>query len=236
MDASKIIELQQKRANIYINRSQQSVDASVITWQKQIQSSRYLPQTSTASGTETPSATPCGPQPQSNPANLGGCKTCGGFSTTTTSTNSEIRRPNPFFSAKGSGAFINSCDAVTYKRAGDNYCSTPTTNQITSTDQLYIQLPRCFCNNVDRYPLPQDYGKPDPEYSAPPPPDTSHAWLNPYLPNPQPFIQKTQPPPCKSCNHYKIRDEQGKIVNRNVTAPFCSCEGTRRATDPLVLP
>ena len=213
------------------------MDASVITWQKQIQSSRYLPQTSTASGSlTTPSATPCGPQAQSDPANLGGCRTCGGFSTTTISTNNTIRKPNPYFSSKGSGAFINSCDAIAYKMAGDNYCSTPNTNEITNPDQLYIQLPRCFCNNVDRYILPQTYSTPpyDPLYSAPKPDDSAQAWLNPYLPNPQPFIADTQPKPCISCSHYKVI-ENGQVVDKNTIAPECSC-AIPRTTDPRVLP
>ena len=195
MDASKITELMQKRSNTYINRAQQSVDASLITWQRQIQASRYLPQITTAT-------------PPTNPANLGGCKTCGSFATTNIAQNTQAAYPSPFFSSKGSASQINSCDAILYKRAGDQMCgSNPVTGSTTSSDQ-FIQPPKCFCNNTDRYLLPNSSN----EYSAPPPEDAAKAWLNPYLPIPKPYIANTEKPPCASCSHYKIIDSDCNIV------------------------
>ena len=219
MDASKITQLRQQQASKYINRAQQSVDASVITWQQQIQSSRYLPQTTTAT-------------PPTDPANLGGCKTCGGFATTNILTNTTVRKPNPYFSAKGSGNFINSCDAVTYKRAGDQYCGTTNVNGATTLDQQFIQLPSCFCNNVDRWLLPGTTN----QYSAPPPLDAAQAWLNPYLPNPKPYVANTEPAPCVSCNHYSVINPQTGLpeVSTRINPECPNCP--RRATDPSVLP
>jgi hypothetical protein len=173
MDASKIIELRQKQANTYINRSQQAQDASLITWQKQIAASRYLPETHTASPAET-----------SNPQNLGGCKTCGGSSTVNIMQNSTVSAPNPMFSSKGSGSQIYSSDFITYKRAGDQACGTATVNSITEPSQLFIQLPKCFCNEVNRYQIPA------------PPSDQPQNIINPYLPFPQPYIANTVAPVC----------------------------------------
>lgn len=219
MDASKITELRQKQSSNYINRAQQSVDASLITWQLQIQSSRYLPQTTTAT-------------PPTNPANLGGCKTCGSFATTNIAQNTQAAYPNPFFSSKGSGSQISSCDAILYKRAGDQFCGTNKVTGTTTLNEQFIQLPTCFCNNTDRYLLPNTTN----EYSAPAPTDATKAWLNPYLPLPQPYIANTEAPPCISCNHYKVVDPvtlQPVISTRlNPECPSCY----PRATDPNVLP
>ena len=228
MDASKITELRQKQANTYINRAQQSQDASLITWQKQIAASRYLPATRTASVEET-----------SNPQNLGGCRTCGANATINISQNSTVASPNPMFSSKGSGSQIYSSDFITYKRAGDQACGTATVNSITEPSQLFIQLPKCFCNEVDRYPLPQSECKWDyvdatvsgecviftynqaainqpPGYSAPPPTDAANSWLNPYLPIPQPYIADTVPP---QCNCAPIRRLQPNCCDKPYVMP-----------------
>lgn len=218
MDASKITQLRQQRANVYINRAQQSQDASLITWNKFIGSSRYLPQTSTE-------------PPHPIPANVPGCATCGGMSKVNILTNTEVSKPNPMFSSTGSGSRDYSSQYVTYKRAGDQLCSTPTVNDITNPSQAFIELPTCFCNNVDFFLQSGKVGEP----SAPPPTDPAHAWLNPYLPNPQPYIANTEPSPCISCSHYKIINDQCKPVNRNTLMPTCrSCNP--RPIDPNSLP
>lgn len=217
MDASKITQLNQQRANIYINRAQQSQDASLITYQNLLQSSRYLPQTSTE-------------PPPSTTANVPGCETCGGMSKQNILTNTTVSYPNPYMSAKGNQAQTFSSAYVTLKRGGDNYCGTPTINQITSPDQAYIELPRCFCNNVDFF---EQSGIKD-EFSAPPPLDSAHAYLNPYLPNPKPYIADTQKPPCISCSHYKVVID-GEVTNSNTLEPTCrSCHP--RPIDPNWIP
>ena len=146
MDASKITQLRQQQATTYINRAQQSVDASLITWQRQIQSSRYLPQTTTAS-------------PPENTANLGGCKTCGAMATTNIAQNTQVAYPNPFFSAKGSGSIVPTSDVILYKRAGDQYCGTTNVNGATTLQQQFIELPRCYCTTANNpyLPIPQPY-------------------------------------------------------------------------------
>jgi hypothetical protein len=178
MDASKITELRQKQANTFITRAQ-VVDSSTLTWQRQIQSSRYLPQTSSDNVEQLTTAG----------SGLGGCKTCGSFATTTTAMDTQIRRPNPYFSSKGSGGQIISCDTITYKVAGDQSCG-------AQPQTPYTQLPRCFCNNLNDWI--------DPLTGQQTNPDASQNRINPYLPLPQPYIQLTQPSPCRACGLYKV--------------------------------
>jgi len=175
MDASKITELRQKQANTFINRAQ-VIDSSTLTWQRQIQSSRYLPQVNSNNTSQIPMA------------NLGGCQTCGSFATTTVATDTQIRYPNPYFSSKGSGGQIISCDAITYKVAGDQSCG-------AQPQTPYVELPRCFCNNLDDWIDPNTGQQTNPE--------ASQNRLNPYLPLPQPYIQLTQPQ-CTACGLYKV--------------------------------
>jgi hypothetical protein len=218
MDASKITELLQKRENRYINRAQQSQDASLITWNKFIQSSTVLPQVATATRPELP-------------ANVPGCETCSGMSRVNITQNSTVRKPNPMFSSKGSGSRDYTSQSITYKRAGDAYCCAETINDISTPSEAFIDLPRCFCNSVDRF---EQSGEPN-VWSAPPPTDSAKAWLNPYLPNPQPYIANTEPAPCISCNHYKILDDNGEEVVSTRLVPTCrSCNP--RPIDPNSLP
>jgi hypothetical protein len=239
MDASKITQLNQQRANIYINRSQQSQDASLITYNNMIQASRYLPQTTTV-------------PPPAIPANVPGCLTCGPMSTTNIQTNGNPQppypfnpsvsnayiqttattlRPNPYRSSKGNQSQTFSCDYVTLKQAGDNYCGTSQVSQIKYPEEQFIELPKCFCNNVPTFlqgGVPGDYSVPDPKLNP--------NWLNPYLPIPNPYIANTEPKRCISCSHYKIIDEKGQIVDRNTVDPRALCPKCPRSTDPNVLP
>lgn len=237
MDASKITQLNQQRANIYINRAQQSQDASLIVYNNMLQASRYLPQTATVTPPEQPYPS----------ANVPGCMTCGSMSTTNIQSNGNpsppypfnppvsntyiqttatTLRPNPYMSAKGNQSQTFSCEYVTLKRAGDNYCGTAQVSQIKVPEQQFIELPKCFCNNVDTFlqgGVPGDYSVPDPTLNP--------NWLNPYLPNPKPYIANTQPPPCISCSHYKIIDDKGQVVDRNTVDPLVFCPDCQRSTD-----
>jgi hypothetical protein len=188
MDASKITQLRQQQANIYINRAQQSVDASLMTWQRQIQSSRYIPQVTTTAST------------------LGGCATCGGMAQVNISQNTQVAYPNPLSSAKGSGSFIPSSDAITYKRAGDQFCGATNVTGSTSLEQQFIELPKCYCTSQN----------------------------NPYLPIPKPYVAFTEPSPCTACAHYKVIIDGREVVSTRIDRECPSC--FRRATDPSVLP
>jgi len=133
MDASKITELRQKQANIFINRRQPAMDASTLTWQRQIMSSRYIP---------TP--TLVGSNWQMAGGNVPGCQTGGGMSqvsigsagvmpggyrmagvssSTPATLNSPPLYPNPMFNNKGSGCFVYTSEQILYKNAGDQMCA-----------------------------------------------------------------------------------------------------------------
>jgi hypothetical protein len=194
MDASKITELRQKQANKYINRAK-TVDASTLTWQRQIESSKYVAS-------------------QAPVENGAGCQTCGPNSTVSTSTQGvgpnafyidgtntlyvvpPLNYPNPMFSAKGSAGSYVSCDQIAYRRAGQNSCGVAP----VSVGNLVQTLPSCFCGDGDIYYQPNNQGGSN--LIIPPGADVSGNWLNPYLPNPQPYIGLTQQQPFES--YYKV--------------------------------
>jgi hypothetical protein len=175
MDASKITEMRQKQSNIFINRAQ-VVDSSTLTWNRMIQSSKYV-------ATQAPVT------------NYAGCTTCGGMSQISVGTagvgpgafstpgfpgltvNPPPLQPNPLFNNKGSGSFVYSSESITLQRAGYATCGVATVNQ-----QQYITLPRCFCA-ADIFYQDGDKSK----LIVPPGADISGSWLNPYLPIPQPY-------------------------------------------------
>jgi hypothetical protein len=208
MDASKITELRQKRANIFINRAQ-TVDSSTLTWNNMIQASKYV-------ATQAPVK------------NFAGCTTCGGMSQVATGTagvtveaitlagqntlylNPPPLKPNPLFNNKGSGSFVYSSESITLQRAGQATCGVATVNQ-----QQYITLPRCFCSTDIFY----QNGNPAQLY-VPEGADASGSWLNPYLPIPQPYLVTPMyssaplpfPPntPCTTCGLYKVQLNGGR--------------------------
>jgi hypothetical protein len=194
MDASKITELRQKQANKYINRAQ-TVDASTLTWKRQIESSKYV-------ATQAPVL------------NGAGCQTCGPNSTVSTSTQGvgpnafyidgtntiyvvpPLNYPNPMFSAKGSAGSYVSCEQIAYMRAGQNSCGVAP----LSFGNLVQTLPSCFCGDGDIYYQPNNQGGSN--LIVPSGADVCGNWLNPYLPIPQPYIGLTQPQPFES--YYKV--------------------------------
>ena len=210
MDASKITELRQKRANVFINRAQ-TVDSSTLTWNNMIQASKYV-------ATQAPVT------------NYAGCTTCGGMSQVATGTagvtveaitlagqknlylNPPPLKPNPLFNNKGSGSFVYSSENITLQRAGQATCGVATVNQ-----QQYITLPRCFCSTDIFY----QNGNPATLY-VPQGADISGNWLNPYLPIPQPYavtpmyapglssVRIPQNTPCSACGLFKVKLNGGK--------------------------
>ena len=210
MDASKITELRQKQANIFINRRQPAMDASTLTWQRQIMSSRYIP---------TP--TLVGSNWQYSPGSVPGCQTGGGMSqvsigsagvmpegyrmagvssSTPATANPPPLYPNPMFNNKGSGCFVYTSEQILYKNAGDQMCANyNSVGDGNVNAPLYVQLPRCYCSNADIFYQNGDTTK----LVVPPGADVSGDWLNPYLPIPQPYIQNTQPA-CVTCGNYRV--------------------------------
>ena len=193
MDASKITELRQKQANKYINRAK-TVDASTLTWQRQIESSKYV-------ATQAPVS------------DLPGCQTCGNGSTVSTSTQGvgpnafyingtntiylspPLNYPNPFYSAKGSAGSYVSCEQIAYQKAGMNSCGVaPLSAGLVQT------LPSCFCGDGDIYYQPNNLGGSN--LIVPPGADISGNWLNPNLPIPKPYIGLTETQPSES--YYKV--------------------------------
>ena len=193
MDASKITELRQKQANKYINRAQ-TVDASTLTWQRQIQSSQFI-------ATQAPRN------------DLAGCVECGNGSTVSTSTQGvgpnafyidgtnilyvvpPLNYPNPMHSAKGSAGSYTSCEQIAYQKAGQNSCGV-----LPLSYGLIQTLPSCFCGDGDIYYQPNNRGGSN--LIVPPNADPSNNWLNPYLPIPQPYIGLTTQQPFES--YYKV--------------------------------
>ena len=208
MDASKITELRQKQANKYINRAQ-VVDASTLTWKRQIESSKVV-------ATQAPVN------------DLAGCVTCGNGSTVSTSTQGvgpnafyidgtntlyvppALLYPNPLFSAKGSAGSYVSCEQIAYQLAGMNSCGVaPLSAGLIQT------LPSCFCGDGDIYYQP-NYKTGGSNLIIPPNADPSNNWLNPYLPIPQPYIANTQREPFES--YYKVNTDPSQ--NNYQTATY----------------
>lgn len=237
MDASKITELRQKRANIWINRAQ-VMDASTLTWQRQIQSSKVLLTSTTEAGTKTFHDIPCN--------SIGGCVdasesspppstsingvqrrlpayTAGAMSRTSVITGSSYRAPNPMFNSMGSGSRVYSSESVLYKRAGDQSCGVAPVQPIDASGTgLFIQLPRLYCNDSDIYRLA------DGQLYIPFGADPSGMWLNPYLPIPQPYLQPSvcSPPPGEGLYRIRLPPNSSNIVYTTSVLPDCSCHNS----------
>lgn len=224
MDASKITEMRQKQANKYINRAQ-VVDSSTLTWQNQIQASKYVAS-------------------QAPYADLPGCQVRGTFSTVSVGSGGvgpgavQVNtdggppvyqltpgplKPNPLFGGSGSASRVYSSQGIAYMRAGQNACAAanPQSEYVCETllsqqqrVQLVQTLPTCFCSNQDIFYQGGDINK----LYVPPGADVSGNWLNPYLPIPKPYIQLTQPS-CGVCGLYKVTPT-GQADNNYETATY----------------
>ena len=181
MDASKITELRQKQANIYISRAN-VVDASTLTWQRQIESSKYIaPQLGTSSllgGQATQNA-----YVSVGTAGVGPGAVL--LDNGTYYVPPALLYPNPLRGAKGSAGSYTSCEQIAYQRAGENSCGVAP----VSVPPLLITLPTGQFPNSDIF-----YPGGGNQLYAPPGTDVSGNWLNPYLPLPQPYSALTTPP------------------------------------------
>jgi hypothetical protein len=181
MDASKITELRQRQANRYISRAN-VVDASTLTWQRQIESSKYIaPQLGTSSLIG-------GQSGQNAYVSVGTAGVGPGavlLDNGTYYVPPALLYPNPLRGAKGSAGSYTSCEQIAYQRAGENSCGVAP----VSVGPLLITLPTGQFPDSDIF-----YPGGGNQLYAPPGTDVSGNWLSPYLPLPQPYSALTTPP------------------------------------------
>jgi hypothetical protein len=252
MDASKITELRQKQANVFINRRQPAMDSSTLTWQRQIMSSRYIPTPTLVgsiwqmAGGNVPGCQTGGGMSQVSIGSAGvmpeGYRMAGVSSSTPATANPPPLYPNPMFNNKGSGCFVYTSEQILYKNAGDQMCAnynsagdgninTLLYGTAAQVQQLeYVVLPKCFCNDSDIF---KQNGT---TLVVPPGADVSGNWLNPYLPIPQPYIQNTQPP-CTTCGNYRVKINSEQNVNASfVHDPVVSTIQGTKVVDGVRVP
>jgi hypothetical protein len=159
MDASQITKLLQKQNTRYINRSQ-TVDSSTLTWQNQIQSSKYIKGVKTCEGqqnTNVPTNPCCADQVSINGQvqNTGTYSFGGSGRTTALQTGSPQHYLNVLSGASGSASQVYSSESITLQKAGKESCGVPGVspapqnsyvvlpggNPLTSNAQL--QVPSC---------------------------------------------------------------------------------------------
>jgi hypothetical protein len=168
MDASQITKLLQKQNTRYINRCQ-TVDSSTLTWKNQIESSKYIKGVKTCEGAQncnvpTNPACPDFIQPTgSTQLVTNGINSFGGAGRTTAiQTGSPQQFLNVLSGASGSASEVYSSERILLQKAGKESCGVPGLNPITttttdscgntittSTDNTYITLPPCYCDNTN---------------------------------------------------------------------------------------
>jgi hypothetical protein len=116
MDASQVIKLKLARLGSYTH-PYKSVDSSTYTWQKQLATPHYVPQTKTCSGDLY--------DPVSLP-----CTTCGQGAKATISTDSTALVPNVNSHQMGSGTRVYSTEVVGLQQASRAMCATQTPTAI----------------------------------------------------------------------------------------------------------
>ena len=170
MDASQITKLLQKQYNRHIQRPQ-TVDASTLTWKRQLLSSTHV------QSIHTPAATlvPCCPDPSPEdlasflPISLPPPQAYGGQGKQTTlTTGSTMQFPNVFSPATGSASQVYSSEQLLLQRAGKHACAIQ--QDMPLSVPVPIDLPACFCRNTN---------EPTEEQAAA---GTPNPQSNPYLP------------------------------------------------------
>jgi hypothetical protein len=138
MDASKITQLLQKQNTRYINRCQ-TVDASTLIWQNQIQSSKYIKGVKTCDGAQNCNV------PTNDPCSVGNgiCSFGGAGRTSAIQTGSSQQFLNVLSGAAGSASQIYSSENILLQAAGKNSCAVPGTSP--APQNSYVVLPACYC-------------------------------------------------------------------------------------------
>lgn len=138
MDASQITKLLQKQNNRFINRCQ-TVDSSTLTWQNQIQSSKYIKGVKTCDGDQNTNV-------PTNPAcsvGNGICSFGGSGRTTAIQTGSPQQFLNVLSGASGSASQIYSSESIILQKAGKESCGVPGISP--APQNSYVVLPACYC-------------------------------------------------------------------------------------------
>ena len=151
MDASQITKLLQKQNTRYINRCQ-TVDSSTLTWQNQIQSSKYIKGVKTCDGaqnTNVPTNPCCANETSINGVvqRTGTYSFGGSGRTTSLQTGSPQHYLNVLSGAAGSAAEVYSSERILLQQAGKESCGVPGTNP--APQNSYVVLPACYCVNTN---------------------------------------------------------------------------------------
>jgi hypothetical protein len=145
MDSSQITKLLQKQNTRYINRCQ-PVDSSTLTYQNQIQSSKYITGTPTCN-----SVISCNiPTQPGCPTGNGICSYGGQGKSTSLMNGSSQQFPNVFAGAAGSASRVYTSANVMLQQAGKQFCGVPGTS--TGPASSYVIEPACgttvVCDNI----------------------------------------------------------------------------------------
>lgn len=169
MDASKITELRRIQANRFINRAK-VIDSSLLTWKTQIESSKFIADTSYRISSINNSDGCIRPTQFNQPL---GCQ-CASDSNISIQSGG-VKYPNPASAGTGSASVEYSGEKILFQRAGMAECGNRPLN-VSSTDapgfsnilaniistsvdsitelnivqaSQYIILPACYCNNTN---------------------------------------------------------------------------------------
>lgn len=219
MDASKITQLLQKQNTRYINRCQ-TVDSSTLTWQNQIQSSKYIKGVPTCNGEQNCNVPT---QPACSLGN-GICAYGGAGKTTAIMTGSPQQFPNVLAGAAGSAAEVYSSERIMLQKAGQNSCGVPGTNP--APENSYVVLPACYCVDTNG---PTNSSSSELSNVAPLPVNNQS---NPYLPAFDTYYAMKNP----TCN-FPVQDQNQKHfvkechtrfpdANNGVNAVCSPCDNT----------
>lgn len=145
MDASQITKLLQKQNTRYINRNQ-TVDASTLIWQNQIQASKYIKGVKTCDGqqnTNVPTNPCCADQVAVNGVvqNTGTYSFGGSGRTTSLQNGSPQKFLNVLSGASGSASQVYSSESITLQRAGKEFCGVTPPTQPNYPANSYVVLP-----------------------------------------------------------------------------------------------
>ena len=222
MDASQITKLLQKQNTRFINRSQ-TVDSSTLTWQNQIQSSKYIKGVKTCDGAQNTNV----PTNPACPVGDGICSFGGSGRTTSLQTGSPQKFLNVLSGAAGSAAEVYSSERILLQQAGKQSCGVPGVSP--APQNSYVVLPPCYCvdtngptssnsselSNVNPLPVNNQSNPYLPAF------DTYYAMKNPGALNKYPVQDQNQKHFVKECHSIYQ-------ANNGVNAVFSPCNNVTR--------
>jgi hypothetical protein len=219
MDSSQITKLLQKQNTRYINRCQ-PVDSSTLTYQNQIQSSKYITGTPTCN-----SVISCNiPTQPGCPTGNGICSYGGQGKSTSLMNGSSQQFPNVFAGAAGSASRVYTSANVMLQQAGKQFCGVPGTSAGPASS--YVIEPTC-CDTYN-----------DTNYSS----TIINNNNNPYLPPFDTYYKYKNPESqCKNCvdknlKHFvKQCHTRFPDANNGVSVLCTDCQNTPQTCDGCVL-